>query len=213
MRLPIPPSRHAIQFIFETPLRVCTAQTPGNIGCPVCQFRHPGTLFNLSSKRHCVYALRRRRVTSVAPSANSAIPARYNCYFSSHSRLLFKVKGGIVGYRLFLEAPSRFELENEGFADLCLTTWLWCRYHIYVDFITLDTGATTHFSAPVCRIRHALRLRRFASLSRTLRVLIPIASRLRFAVALQRISFLFWSGRRDSRTRFLPHTFLPLSAA
>jgi hypothetical protein len=25
-----------------------------------------------------------------------------------------------------LEAPSRFELENKGFADLCLTTWLWC---------------------------------------------------------------------------------------
>ena len=24
-----------------------------------------------------------------------------------------------------LEAPPRFELGNEGFADLCLTTWLW----------------------------------------------------------------------------------------
>ena len=26
-----------------------------------------------------------------------------------------------------LEAPSRFELENKGFADPCLTAWLWCR--------------------------------------------------------------------------------------
>ncbi len=24
-----------------------------------------------------------------------------------------------------MEAPPRFELGNEGFADLCLTTWLW----------------------------------------------------------------------------------------
>jgi hypothetical protein len=26
---------------------------------------------------------------------------------------------------MFLEAPPRFELGNKGFADLCLTTWLW----------------------------------------------------------------------------------------
>ena len=26
-----------------------------------------------------------------------------------------------------MEAPSRFELENKGFADLRLTTWLWRR--------------------------------------------------------------------------------------
>ena len=26
-----------------------------------------------------------------------------------------------------LEAPPRFELGNKGFADLCLTTWLWRR--------------------------------------------------------------------------------------
>ena len=27
--------------------------------------------------------------------------------------------------RIFLEATPRFELGNKGFADLCLTTWLW----------------------------------------------------------------------------------------
>ena len=28
-------------------------------------------------------------------------------------------------YSLDLEAPPRFELGDKGFADLCLTTWLW----------------------------------------------------------------------------------------
>ena len=28
---------------------------------------------------------------------------------------------------VFLEAPTRFELVNKGFADLCLTAWLWCQ--------------------------------------------------------------------------------------
>ena len=27
----------------------------------------------------------------------------------------------------FLEAPPRFELGSKGFADLCLTAWLWCQ--------------------------------------------------------------------------------------
>ena len=30
-------------------------------------------------------------------------------------------------YRVNLEAPPRFELGHKGFADLCLTTWLWRR--------------------------------------------------------------------------------------
>lgn len=32
-----------------------------------------------------------------------------------------------------LEAPPRFELGNKGFADLCLTTWLWRRIQITKD--------------------------------------------------------------------------------
>ena len=31
----------------------------------------------------------------------------------------------------FLEAPPRFELGHRGFADLCLTTWLWRRIELY----------------------------------------------------------------------------------
>ena len=34
------------------------------------------------------------------------------------SKLLFSL--------LLLEAPPRFELGHKGFADLCLTAWLWC---------------------------------------------------------------------------------------
>ena len=30
-----------------------------------------------------------------------------------------------------MEAPPRFELGNQAFAELCLTTWLWC--HAFID--------------------------------------------------------------------------------
>ena len=41
----------------------------------------------------------------------------------------------------FLEVPPRFELGNKGFADLCLTTWLW-----YRDIkIGADDGARTRY--------------------------------------------------------------------
>gem|GEM_PF-3069767 len=30
-----------------------------------------------------------------------------------------------------MEAPPRFELGHRGFADLCLTTWLWRRIELY----------------------------------------------------------------------------------
>ena len=30
-----------------------------------------------------------------------------------------------------MEAPPRFELGNQAFAELCLTTWLWC--HASID--------------------------------------------------------------------------------
>ena len=32
-----------------------------------------------------------------------------------------------IGLLNFLEAPPRIELGDKGFADLCLTAWLWCR--------------------------------------------------------------------------------------
>ena len=41
-----------------------------------------------------------------------------------------KQKGSVQGIpkQNLLEVPARFELANEGFADLCLTTWP--RYHM-----------------------------------------------------------------------------------
>ena len=53
---------------------------------------------------------------------------------SSHQSSLFyfgikiahkKLKRSQKTLRPFMEAPTRFELVNKGFADLCLTTWLW----------------------------------------------------------------------------------------
>ena len=39
----------------------------------------------------------------------------------------------IVSAGFHLEVPSRFELENKGFADLRLTTWLWHQQNGAVD--------------------------------------------------------------------------------
>ena len=37
----------------------------------------------------------------------------------------------ILHRETILEAPPRFELGHRGFADLCLTTWLWRRIELY----------------------------------------------------------------------------------
>ena len=42
-----------------------------------------------------------------------------SAYKKARERLFFPL--------LFLEVPPRFELGNKGFADLCLTSWLWRR--------------------------------------------------------------------------------------
>lgn len=39
----------------------------------------------------------------------------------------------ILHRETILEAPPRFELGHRGFADLCLTTWLWRRIQITKD--------------------------------------------------------------------------------
>ena len=46
-------------------------------------------------------------------------PVRYR-----YRRILSPVRLPIPPLQHVLEAPFRFELKNEGFADLCLTTWL-----------------------------------------------------------------------------------------
>ena len=41
------------------------------------------------------------------------------------ANIISKKKSTSYEVLFFLEAPPRFELGNKGFADLCLTTWLW----------------------------------------------------------------------------------------
>ena len=51
-----------------------------------------------------------------------------SAYFTRHRRISLKKKKQVFRLAfLFLEVPPRFELGNRGFADLCLTTWLWHR--------------------------------------------------------------------------------------
>ena len=47
---------------------------------------------------------------------------------------------------LFLEAPPRFELGHKAFAELCLTTWLWCRISTAARFFKNIMG--TNFLVP-----------------------------------------------------------------
>ena len=37
-----------------------------------------------------------------------------------------------LNHSVSMEAPSRFELENKAFAELCLTTWLWRHIFYYM---------------------------------------------------------------------------------
>ena len=48
-------------------------------------------------------------------------------FFMCDARFISKNKSTSEEVLLFLEAPPRLELGNKGFADLCLTTWLWRR--------------------------------------------------------------------------------------
>ena len=49
---------------------------------------------------------------------------------------------------LFLEAPPRIELGNEGFADLCLTAWLWRQRKIGHEGISCPTWSGLRGSNP-----------------------------------------------------------------
>ena len=53
-----------------------------------------------------------------------------------------------------MEAPPRFELGNEAFAELCLTTWLWCRIY-YIDCASALCYSTP--SAFCCRLERETR--------------------------------------------------------
>ncbi len=53
-----------------------------------------------------------------------------------------------------MEAPPRFELGNEAFAELCLTTWLWCRIYY------IDCASALCYSTPLafcCRLERETR--------------------------------------------------------
>ena len=53
---------------------------------------------------------------------------QYIMLFLFCTELFYKKRKRKTGdYSPVFEVPSRFELENKGFADLRLTTWLWHR--------------------------------------------------------------------------------------
>ena len=167
--------------------------------------------------------------TSRSASANSAIPA---CRFCLRLR---NDKGGIRRIPpLFLEAPSRLELENEGFADLCLTTWLWChslfictrasecrpRRMKSVNAVRVFFGAGDGIAALLFSHLHLIFISVCplgGSSRRVLRTADPGPHPDGLSSSSdevgQRCACLFWSGRRDSDPRLSPWQgdTLPLS--
>ncbi len=94
-----------------------------------------------------------------------------------------------------VEAASRFELENGGFADLCLTTWL-CRRNLMERETRFELATPT--------------LARLYSTTE----LFPLDIRLRKKTAsLMKEGLKFWSGKRDLNSRLQPWQgcTLPLS--
>ncbi len=120
------------------------------------------------------------------------------------------------GFSLLLEAPSRFELENKGFADLRLTTWLWRRLACYprlVIITLLRSFPCSPFSVPLSRQNPQVLEEKEGLRSGVRRRGLPPATNEAQPIPT-------WSGRRDSDSRpqpwqgcALPTELLPQNGA
>ena len=76
------------------------------------------------------------------------IPAKTAAHFPEwHNKNPYHSFGMI---RIFLEAPPGFEPGDKGFADLCLTSWLWRRFP-YTKYMVSKT-ASCHFHKKMERV-------------------------------------------------------------
>ena len=99
--------------------------------------RKIGFIFGAGNRGRTDTMLPSRDFKSLA-SACSAIPAqiyrnsisRAKTFVNCRRGLKNKIKNkkSLQSRTLLLEAPPRLELGSRGFADLCLTTWLWRLY-------------------------------------------------------------------------------------
>ena len=99
-----------------------------------------------------------------------------------------------------LEAPSRFELESKGFADLRLTTWLWRRLACsprLVIITLLRSFPCSPFSVPLSRQNPQVLEEKEGLRSGVRRRGLPPATNEAQPIPT-------WSGRRDSDSRPQP---------
>jgi hypothetical protein len=114
-----------------------------------------------------------------------------------------------------MEATSRFELENGGFADLCLTTWL-CRLMLWSGRRDLNPrlqpwqGCTLPLSYSRAYARH---IHRSFFLEATSRFELESGGFADLCLTTWLCRLICWSGRRDLNPRLQPWQgcTLPLS--
>ena len=87
-------------------------------------------IYNLSERAIWVVKPAKKRLSTVF-----SLVANLNCVPFRHDSSNLRVTSpkerkttSRMGCRFSLEAPPRFELGDKGFADPCLTTWLWRRF-------------------------------------------------------------------------------------
>ena len=114
--------------------------------CPYCTFMQAGGISSLVKYRlrrcevmayaivkFCAFAQSEVKFAHFAEGETSLsvgqLHYRRLLHLPARANLVSKNKSTAKAVLLFLEVPPRFELGNEGFADLCLTAWP--RHHIF----------------------------------------------------------------------------------
>ena len=138
------------------------------------------------------------------PWQGCTLPLSYSRAYARHIHRSF-----------FMEATSRFELENGGFADLCLTTWL-CRLMLWSGRRDLNPrlqpwqGCTLPLSYSRAYARH---IHRSFFMEATSRFELENGGFADLCLTTWLCRLMLWSGRRDLNPRLQPWQgcTLPLS--
>ena len=121
MRLPIPPQRRLYLLVFARLSAGAPASARLTKGVALAPCGRPAAKRSATSEGLMIPCVPRRPKTRAASGPSGGYrPA------AQKGRVLFVTKKASPRDDAFrMEAPPGFEPGSQGFADLCLTTWLW----------------------------------------------------------------------------------------